>query len=117
MMAAVLWYTPAARFSNSDATITARYFFASLQNASVDGPGMLSASAKKRWSSTLAEILRAEQLLRADDLRALLQGAFGQHQLLREVLLRVIATRHLREAHFTSSTRPWSIKHDELRSG
>ena len=32
--------------------ITALYFFASLQNASVDGPGIVSASAKKRWSST-----------------------------------------------------------------
>src|SRR5688500_1222616 len=50
--AAVLWYTPAARRSNSDAMITALYFFASLLNASVDGPGMVSASAKKRWSST-----------------------------------------------------------------
>src|SRR5687768_18579389 len=32
--------------------ITALYFLASLLKASVDGPGMVSASAKKRWSST-----------------------------------------------------------------
>src|SRR5918994_3721640 len=32
--------------------ITALYFFASLLKASVEGPGIVSASAKKRWSST-----------------------------------------------------------------
>src|SRR5438552_18746416 len=31
--------------------ITARYFLASLVKASVLGPGMVSASLKKRWSS------------------------------------------------------------------
>src|SRR5688500_18534440 len=32
--------------------ITALYFLARFANASVDGPGIDSASAKKRWSST-----------------------------------------------------------------
>src|SRR4026208_1976640 len=32
--------------------MTALYFFASFEKASVEGPGIVSASAKKRWSST-----------------------------------------------------------------
>src|SRR5687767_9216403 len=48
----------------------------------------------------LAEILRAEQLLRAEDLGALLQRLFGERKLLGEVLLRILAARHLAETYF-----------------
>jgi hypothetical protein len=42
---------PLARFSNSDAITTTPRFFASLQNASVLGPGIGSARSKFAWSS------------------------------------------------------------------
>src|SRR5688572_2971530 len=52
MTTAVLWYRPSARFSKSEATITILCFFAILVNASVLGPGIVSANLKNRWSST-----------------------------------------------------------------
>src|SRR5271157_2446126 len=51
MTAAVLWYSPLARLSKSDAITTTPCFFASFPKASVVGPGILSASLKFSWSS------------------------------------------------------------------
>ncbi len=85
--AAVLWYTPAARFSNSDAMITALYFFASLQNASVDGPGMVSASAKKRWSSTWQKYCERNSSCVQKIFAPFFRRLLGEGELVGEVLL------------------------------
>ena len=82
--AAVLWYRPAARFSKSDAMTTTLCFFASFANASVLGPGIGLGQLEEAVVLDLAEVLRAEQLLRADDLRPFFQGAFDQGQLTRD---------------------------------
>src|SRR5688572_22035623 len=48
----------------------------------------------------LAEVLGAEQFLRAEDLRALLQGLLGEGELVGEVPFRILTTRHLAETYF-----------------
>ena len=50
---AVLWYSPVARFSKPEATITTPSSAASLQWASVSSPGMGSARLKRSHSSVL----------------------------------------------------------------
>ena len=52
MMMAVLWYSPAARRSNNDATITTPSSLASAPRSSLDGPGISSANWKYLWSSS-----------------------------------------------------------------
>ncbi|HSU68675.1 MAG TPA: hypothetical protein VLJ39_17470, partial [Tepidisphaeraceae bacterium] len=47
----------------------------------------------------LAEVFGAEQFLRADDLRAALGGALNERHLPLEVCIRIVAARHLRQAH------------------
>ena len=95
---AVLWYSPAARFSNTDATTTALYFRASRASASVDGPGIDSASAKNRWSSAWQKYCERNsswvQKMRAPTSH----GAFRQQELPLEVRRRVGPARHLAEA-------------------
>src|SRR5882672_7603492 len=54
MTAAVLWYKPAARRSNSDAITTTPFSFAILPSVSVVGPGTGSARSKSAWSSRWA---------------------------------------------------------------
>src|ERR687889_552871 len=51
MMAAVLWYNPSARFSNSEATTTTPSSAARAPRRSVLGPGIGSARSKNLWSS------------------------------------------------------------------
>ncbi len=79
---------------------TALYFLASLANASVDGPGIVSASAKKRWSSTWQKYCERNsscvQMIFAPFFSALLD----QRELVREVRFRILAARHLRETDF-----------------
>ena len=53
----------------------------------------------------LAEVLRPEQFLGAEDLRALFQRAFGKCKLLGEVPFRILATAHLREANLDDRRR------------
>ena len=70
MTAAVLWYTPAARFSKSDAITTtfvlARHDAQALGRGSGDGLG----EVEEARVLLAAEILRAEEFLQANDLRA-----------------------------------------------
>ena len=70
MMAAVLWYSPSARFSNSDATMTTPSSPASSASRSVDGPGNGLGQIEEAMVFGLAEVLAPEELLEADDLRA-----------------------------------------------
>src|SRR5271165_1440920 len=51
MTAAVLWYSPLALLSKTDATTATPCLLASAWKASVVGPGTLSASLKFSWSS------------------------------------------------------------------
>ena len=51
MMTAVLWYTPAARLSKSEARITTLCCRATFPSASVVGPGISSASLNSAMSS------------------------------------------------------------------
>ena len=99
MTAAVLWYSPAARFSNSDAMMTALYFFASLRERVGRWAGDRLGEREEAVVFDLAEVLRAEQLLRAEDLRALLQRLLGEGELVGEVPLGILAARHLRKAY------------------
>ncbi len=85
----MLWYRPAARRSKSDATITTPSSRASLPSAvggrAGDGLGQVEIVV----IFFAAEVLRAEQLLQADDLRAALGGvADGRHGAV-EILFRV----------------------------
>ena len=50
--AVVLWYNPAARFSNKEAIITTPNSLATPESVSVDGPGIGSANLKFSGSST-----------------------------------------------------------------
>ena len=47
----MLWYSPSARFSNSEATMTTPSSPASRPSSAVLGPGIGSARAKWAWSS------------------------------------------------------------------
>ena len=53
----------------------------------------------------LAEILRAEQFLGAEDLRALLQRLFRERELVGEVPFRILAARHLRKTYLDDRRR------------
>ena len=71
---------------------------ATLPRRSVVGPGIGSARSNVAASSRLAEVLRAKQLLQADDLRALLGGLDDALGRLVEVLARIEPAAHLHEA-------------------
>ena len=93
--AAVLWYSPAARRSKSDATITTLVLLRERLER-------LGGRARNRLGELeeavildLAEILRAEQLLRADDLRPAIGRLLDERELPGEIGLGILAARHL----------------------
>ena len=78
--------------------MTALYFFASFAEGVGRGPGNGLGEREEAMVLDLAEVLRAKQLLRAEDLRALLQRLFGERELTGEVPFRILAARHLLRA-------------------
>ncbi len=62
------------------------------------GPGDRLRQLEEAMIFDLAEVLRAEQLLGAEDRRAAAQGALGKRDLMFEVRRRVRTARHLAEA-------------------
>ena len=79
------------------------------------GPGMRLGEREEAMVFDLAEVLRSKQLLRAEDLGALLQRLLGEGELVGEVPFRILAARHLREADLDDRRsgmlilqRPWA---------
>src|ERR1051326_3088328 len=89
---------PAERSSNSEATMTMRFFFATRPSASVVGPGIGSASFKFSVSSPWGKIARAKKLLQTDDLRAFFRRRRDALLCFFEIGARFIAGTHLHEA-------------------
>src|SRR5439155_1369993 len=56
MMAAVLWYSPSARFSKSEATMTTPSSLANAVKVSVDGPGIGPGSPHSRKGGSMASL-------------------------------------------------------------
>ena len=72
---------------------------ANAHNASVDGPGIGFRQFEAGMVFALAEVLAPEQLLGADDLRALIDRAPQHPELPRQIGRRIGAARHLRDPH------------------
>ncbi len=98
MTTAVLWYSPAARFSKREATMTTPCVRASCWKASVDGTGDRLGQVEAGVIFRLAEVLRAEEFLGADDLGAIGHRPAGERELTCQVGVGIRAARHLREA-------------------
>ena len=86
------------RRSNIEPTITTFSSAASFVKLSVVGPGMVSARSNRAEVFGLAEILRAEEFLDANDLRAFGGGLADSPFGLGEILVGVERAGHLNEA-------------------
>jgi hypothetical protein len=91
--------------------MTALYFFASFENASVDGRDC-SASAKKRWSSTWQKYCERNSSWVQKIFAPFLSACLSEGELIGEVPLGILAARHLRKAYL-DDRRLHEIKNNE----
>ena len=98
MTSAVLWYTPAVRRSKSEPTITTSSSRARRVKLSLVGPGIGSARSNRSARLFAAEILRAEQFLHADDLRAFARRFADAPFGLGQILVGIFGAGHLDQA-------------------
>ena len=94
---AVLWYSPAARRSKSEATTTTLCLRAAARERLRRRAGDRLGEREQRRVFLLAEVLRAEELLQAHDRGAALGGLPDARDRFLEVALRLDVAGHLDE--------------------